>query len=208
MNIPQQPPQGEVVGSVAKMLARAAPILARLNDLRAQRPLVVEVGVSSGIMAEHLLQQHPGLEWHGIDAWAPAEQQRQCYVESGDVHAVLSAEHAEHGMAIALRRIARFAGRAHVHRDWSPEAAEGFASGSAHMVFLDADHSHAGVLADCRAWWRVIAPGGWLGGHDWRNQDPRFNFGVEAAVMEWLAEAGAGLELELDQGLTWFVRKP
>ena len=40
-----------------------------------------------------------------------------------------------------------------------------------------------------------------------RTLTPRFNFGVEQAVEEWLADK-PHLKLELDTGLCWFVRKP
>ncbi len=37
----------------------------------------------------------------------------------------------------------------------------------AHYVFLDADHSYAGVMRDLNAWWPLVAKGGYIGGHDW-----------------------------------------
>jgi len=33
-------------------------------------------------------------------------------------------------------------------------------------VFLDADHSYEGCVADIRAWWPLVVPGGFIGGHD------------------------------------------
>lgn len=47
----------------------------------------------------------------------------------------------------------------------SAEAADRF--DRVNYVFLDADHSNAGVLRDMRAWWPKVVPGGFMGGHDW-----------------------------------------
>ncbi len=35
-------------------------------------------------------------------------------------------------------------------------------------VFLDADHTEAGVLRDLQAWWPKVRKGGYIGGHDWQ----------------------------------------
>ncbi len=37
----------------------------------------------------------------------------------------------------------------------------------AQYVFIDADHSYAGVTKDLEAWWPKIPKGGYIGGHDW-----------------------------------------
>lgn len=59
----------------------------------------------------------------------------------------------------------------------SAKAADLFAVGSAHMVFLDADHDETAVAKDIRAWYSKVRWGGLLGGHDY------WTFpGVRAAV--------------------------
>ncbi len=188
--------------SVAKMLQRAAPILARLP-----RPAeMVEVGVSVGILADHLLAQRVDLTWHGVDPWLGRERQPREYVATGDIHAVLSLSDAERHMGEALARLRKYGGRAIVHRKASPGAAAGFDDGSLDLVFLDGDHSLVATFADCRAWWPKIKDGGWLGGHDFSNGDPRFKFGVDQAVAMFSDEVG--LPFDLDGGLTWWLYKP
>lgn len=75
----------------------------------------------------------------------------------------------------------------------SARAAALFADGSAWAVFLDADHSEAAVCRDVSAWLPKVAPGGWLGGHDY------WTFpGVRAAVDRLLPGAAT------DAGRSWW----
>ena len=76
--------------------------------------------------------------------------------------------------------------------------------GNFDLVFLDADHSFEGVTADLAAWEIRVKAGGWIGGHDYRNPDPRFRFGVTEAVDAWAERRG--LQLETDLNFTWFAR--
>lgn len=61
----------------------------------------------------------------------------------------------------------------------SVKAAKLVPDGSCHMVFIDGDHSRAGVLADIEAWLPKIKPGSYICGHDW----PTFP-GVHGAVCD------------------------
>lgn len=49
----------------------------------------------------------------------------------------------------------------------SVDAAQRFEDESLYLVYLDAGHETADVVADIRAWWPKVAPGGWLVGDDW-----------------------------------------
>lgn len=184
------------------MFARAGPILRRLP----KKAVLVEVGVFNGLMAEHLLRERPGLTWHGVDNWVPAERQPRAYAATGDVHARLTAEQQLNNRLIAKARVRRFGERAVVHHAHSLRAARLFEPGSVDAVYLDADHSRVAVEADIAAWWPVVRPGGWLGGHDYAHTDPQFSYGVQDAVDAWVARTGLGLEL--DEGFCWFVGKP
>jgi len=88
----------------------------------------------------------------------------------------------------------------------SARAARLFQPSSVDFCFIDADHNYASVLADLRAWWPNIKPGGTLAGHDYR-QSASWLLGVTPAVHEffgvqdathplshscWLASKSAG----------------
>lgn len=71
---------------------------------------------------------------------------------------------------------------------------------SVDLVFLDGDHSFAGVMEDWHEWLPKVKPGGWLAGHDYGDK----RFGVKKAVDESLA---FWHRLELDIDMTWFVKQ-
>lgn len=73
------------------------------------------------------------------------------------------------------------------------------------LVFIDADHSYQGVKGDLAAWVPKVRPGGWIGGHDFGNTDPAYDFsGVDRAVQEWAS--AWGVVIETDSNFTWFAR--
>lgn len=192
----------EIIKSRARMLERAAPILSRLPT---GKPVIIEVGVSAGFMSEHLLRTRSDLVLHAIDNWLPADQQPKQYADTGDIHATLSQAQQDSLRQMAEGRLAPYAARALIHHQGSIEAARDFALASVDVVFLDARHDHNGVLADCNAWWPVVKPGGWLGGHDLGNPDPRFRFGVDEAVRDFAIALSRSFSAEA--GLTWWIRK-
>jgi hypothetical protein len=196
----------EIVRSVPAMLARSNPILARLNGLR--RPVMVEIGTSGGLMAEHLLASRDDLILHCVDSWADRSAQPVAYIATGDIHARLTQADQDFLAATAMGRLRRFGARAVVHRMTSLMAAEQLMDGVADLIFDDSDHSYLGVRSSVRAWWRVLRSGGYFGWHDYDNaSNPAYDFsGVRRAVDEFAAEHG--LSVGLDTGYTAFVVKP
>jgi len=69
------------------------------------------------------------------------------------------------------------------------------------FIFVDADHSYEGCLADMRAWWPKLKPGGIFAGHDYSTVDFP---GVVRAVDEFAAERG--LKLERPTRSVWRLR--
>ena len=193
------------MASLPKLIARAEPVLARLPTTRAVR--MVEVGVYRGDLAEYLLERRPMLEWHGVDPWAPAREQPAAYKATRDCHARMDrSEQDQHALMTAARLRAYTVDRAKIWREGSPGAAEHFDDGSVDLIFVDGDHSRDGCLADCEAWWPKVSRYGWLGGHDYRNQDPRYDLaGVVEAVDEFAARVG--MVPEVDGGTTWWLRR-
>jgi hypothetical protein len=196
----------EIIRSVPAMLARATPILARIAVLR--QPIMVEIGTSSGLMAEHLLATRTDLILHCVDSWADTSAQPVAYIATGDLHARLGQADQDHLAAIAMARLRRFGNRVVVHRMTSLMAAEQLMDGVADLIFDDSDHSYLGVRSSVRAWWRVLRSGGFFGWHDYGNRsNPAYDFsGVQRAADEWAGDLG--LRIETDTGFTAFVCKP
>jgi hypothetical protein len=138
-----------------------------------------------------------------IDNWAPSGHQSQSYRLTGDDHAWHDQAKVEQHYAQAANRARHFPRRAKIMRMDSVDAAAQMADASLDLVFLDADHSYQGVREDLVAWVPKVKPGGWIGGHDYENPEPKFDFsGVERAVNEW----ANGRPVEKDLHFTWFTR--
>ncbi len=70
----------------------------------------------------------------------------------------------------------------------SAKAAQFIPDRSMWGVFIDADHTEAGVERDIRAWYPKVAPGGWLAGDDYNNIGDNWP-GVKKAVDRYFPTA-------------------
>jgi hypothetical protein len=175
---------------------RAREIVSRLPEGPVEG---VEVGVFAADLSKRLLKLKPDLMLHMVDSWGDYEQS---YVESDDYHGQLTDASQETFFKMAQASVKPFNGRAVIHRDKSINVARK-APEALDFVFIDADHSYEGCKADIEAWAPKIRPGGLLCGHDYDNTEyPQW--GVRRAVDEYVA--AKGLELELGDNFTWFVR--
>lgn len=166
---------------------------------------MAEVGVLLGVLSEYVLRQRKDVSLLMIDSWQTTDTQPESYKATGDDHAL----HSDPKRVLSHRqqaenRARHFPGRATIMAMTSLEAAANVPDASLDLVFLDADHSYEGVKADIAAWLPKVKAGGWIGGHDYANTDPRFRFGVTEAVDEWAADYGR--DVEVDANFTWFAR--
>lgn len=165
---------------------------------------IVEVGVLIGALSRQIMRSRHDVSLAMVDNWLPMELQPASYIATNDDHALHDRARAErhYQEARKVERIGR--GRSKIWRGDSTLIAKSFAAGSVDLVFLDADHSFEGVTKDLAAWLPAIKPGGFIGGHDYRNPDPRFRFGVTEAVDQW--SASRSIEIEVGRNFTWFAR--
>lgn len=75
------------------------------------------------------------------------------------------------------------------------------------FAYLDAMHDYESVLADCRAWWTVVRPGGLLIADDWFpvGNFRRDNVGVSRAVEKFAADCGLPF---IGHHRSCFIEKP
>jgi hypothetical protein len=177
--------------------ARGDEILKRIKGIK--RPIVAEIGVATGNLSKYLLRMRKDLELYMVDNWRAEADQPDHYRATRDTNAHVTAEKQEQRKASAYLLAREFKGRAEIIETDSVSAA-GRCPDSLDLVFIDADHSYEGVKADIKAWRGKVKPGGWLGGHDYANTDPRFAFGVTQAVDEVFEK------VELGANFTWWVR--
>lgn len=79
-------------------------------------------------------------------------------------------------------------GRSVLLREMSCNAIHQFEDNSLDVVYVDADHKYEPVLADIRAWYAKVKPGGILCGDDYIEGSHIEKFGVIEAVKDFAAE--------------------
>jgi len=179
---------------------RASEVLKRLNG--AAQPRGAEVGVFKGDMSAALLRGNPILHLDMIDSWEGGGGAYRG--DSGDWHAELTQDAQNEFFTAAVSKTQFAEDRRKIIRARSEHAAAAL-DRPYDFVFLDADHSYEGCALDIAAWSTKVKPGGWLGGHDYENNDfPKF--GVTRAVNEFVA--ASGLTLDRGENFCWFVQIP
>lgn len=175
-----------------------------LKHVDAINPIVVEVGVYVGDVSQHLLKHRRDLILYMVDSWLAVvpdtpywntdDQHTRCTQEEMDVYATMASNAVDfaESRAIILRMDSLVAADAIKFYGMKPC-----------LIFLDADHSYEGCSADIKAWAPLVRAGGYLGGHDYRNQWFE-KFGVTQAVDEFAASIGA--QIETGDDTTWFIK--
>lgn len=125
---------------------------------------VAELGVRDGRTFLHLLEHCPRLSLLvGVDIWCPHPESRNAPgAESYD-----DWPHDENETRVRAAVEAHDRGdTVRLHRELTREAAARYPDGHFDLVFIDADHTTEGVLADIHDWMPKIRPGGLLVGDD------------------------------------------
>jgi len=153
----------------------------------------VELGVSQGFHAQHLLEAMGDFELVGVDAYR--------HVRTGGGYDHLSEQQFEETCRKARGYLVP-TGRWRLMRMMTSEAAKVF-HGPVDFLFVDADHSYESARDDLRDWFQFVRPGGIVVGHDYGQ--PLWP-GVQQAVDEVLGERG--LKAKVGLGTVWWVQKP
>jgi len=166
-------------------------------ELPVRRVVGVEVGVWGGDNASHLLKRCRKIkQLYLVDNYRPSELLEGSCLQD-----------AEDAAAEALKKTRRDQDRRTLLVQHSVQASRMFPDGFFDFVFIDADHHYEAVVADLRAWWPKVRPGGWFGGHDYRSRlDRKGPHGVSKAVDEFCRRRR--LEMLRRPGWIWGVWKP
>ena len=169
---------GWFLGEEAKAYRRIA---SRIQD-----GILVELGVWKGRSMSEVLDIAAANRCHiyAVDLW---------YDYDGN-H--LTDRKAGLGRLIFEQNLALLGHQVTILQSDSADAAEHFADGSVDCVFVDADHTHAAVVRDLRAWLPKLKPGGVLFGHDYI-----WHEGVRTGLAEVLGDQFKQLEGSLWQAL-------
>jgi len=141
----------------------------------AEDAVVVDLGTYHGTSSAHIHKYCPQVKWiYAIDIRQPDPQ----------------------------RSLIRDLPRVKFVKGYSDACAEQFADESVDLIFIDADHSQAGVLKDLVAWAPKIRRGGVIAGHDYGS---RRHPGVKRAVDDFFARHPHPIEFEAD--MVWWTIK-
>lgn len=135
-------------------------------------PLIgAELGVAEGYFSNDLLEN--GLEkLYMVDAWATLP---------GRGDGASPQEWHDANFKKALARVAKHGDNAIILRGTTVEMSQLVADGSLGLVYLDAGHWYADVMADLQAWVPKVRTGGVVAGHDYLS----FQYGVHQAVQDF-----------------------
>jgi len=153
------------------------------NSVRAKN--ICEVGVAYGYHAEHILDNLPDVEYQGVDPYLAGYDPNDIFV--ADV-AILFADDPQKAMdrlfSAVSYKLNAYNGRANLLRRSGDVAASRFVDGYFDLVYIDGDHTYAGVMADLNAWYSKVRVGGILCGDDFVLQS------VRDAVMKFMTKRG------------------
>jgi hypothetical protein len=115
---------------------------------------------------------------------------------------------------VFLSNIAPIRDRVTPLRSDSSQAAAKFEEGSVDFIYVDAEHTYAGVTRDLEAWWPRLRSGGVIAGDDWDFQDENHanEFGIRRAVEQFAGRFGIVPEVQAGDPHAdwrqWLLRKP
>lgn len=122
---------------------------------------MAEVGVYRGEFAERILRAVPSIERYVlIDPWRHLPQWNKPFnAPTADLEAA---------MAETVERLAFAGDRVEVLRGTTAEVVGQLDDASTDVVYVDGDHTLRGITLDLTLMWPKVAPGGVLGGDDFR----------------------------------------
>lgn len=166
---------------------------------------IAEIGTFKGDFAQTLYDTTSPVEMYLIDPWDGD-------IVSGD----RDGNNVElyKGNDLFQHVCHRFADKKHVSilRKFSTELTEtDIAKKSLDMVYIDGDHSYAGVKRDLEIVLKLVKAGGWICGHDYAMNSLKtkhmYDFGVKKAVDEFCAHHGFRIHtLMLDGCISFAIR--
>jgi hypothetical protein len=153
----------------------------------------VEIGVAFGGHAESILAATSVEKLYGVDPYR--------HMDGYDDPMNLPQEEFDELYRFTVARLSRFGPRYEHIRALSGEAANRVHA--VDFVYIDADHSYAGVWRDLSLWFPKVRAGGLIGGHDYDHRDFP---GVRCAVDEFLGHLR--LKATHDGEGVWWTEKP
>lgn len=165
----------------------------------------IEIGTWRGDFANLMCSKLQPNKFYAVDPFALYEG----YTDKPDVNEFGSQKNLD---ALAARVSARIStmlpeGRSVLLREMSCDAVKQFDDNSVDVVYVDADHKYEPVLADIRAWYAKVKPGGILCGDDYIEGSHIEKFGVIQAVKDFASENNLQFAVTNGPNPTWVFFK-
>lgn len=161
-----------------------SPIIQYRRDLWRLLPArakIVECGVAEGRYSEELMRWPIQVDLlYLVDAW-------KTLPGAGD--GAFPQEWHDRNYRICVERMAQFKDRVVILRGLSTVMVNHIPDASLDLAYIDAAHDYNGAVADIRAYWAKVKPGGVLAGHDYLEP----SYGVNRAANEFAAGHGRDL---------------
>lgn len=173
-------------------------------SIRRQKLRFAELGVWRGKLSQLIAQELPNSRLLCVDRWAPPPAAKAGQHKDAGDRMSLRPEDLVRGALDETKKRLAFAGdRVEIVQGETDEVGKTRGDSTLDFAFLDGGHYKEQCLADCRAWWSKVGPGGILAGHDFGG---RYD-GVTAAVKQFAKKVDEPL-YRLD-GHVWLIfRQP
>lgn len=148
-----------------------------LYKLLPENATTCECGVAEAYFSAEICRWPNVIKHYCVDAWATLP----VFGDGG-----FNEEWHQKNYDAAMERLQPFIHKITILRGVTSEMAYRVADNELDLLYLDADHSYAGVMKDLEAWWPKVKTGGIVAGHDFLN----WAFGVNMAVREFANSRG------------------
>ena len=170
-----------------------------------------EVGAQIGMTSNLLLRYCPNLRMlYMIDIWKGCEPDSDYAKSMVGVGRPLTWQDDETMLLACLsaqERTVHAAARRQICRGTSEEWASVLADDFLDFVFIDADHTFEGCLADIRLWYPKVKRGGLVFGHDYDPKPPVKAWGARCAVEQFQRERGSNAVIHTGADTVWWFFK-
>jgi SAM-dependent methyltransferase len=161
----------------------------------------IEIGTWRGDFANLMCSKLQPNKFYAIDPFALYEG----YTDKPDVNEFGNQSNLDRLAEQVKARVAGMLpnGRSQLLREMSCNAVNQFADNSVDVVYVDADHKYEPVLADIRAWYAKVKPGGILCGDDYIEGSHIEKFGVIEAVKDFATEMNLTFAITTGPNPSW-----
>lgn len=165
----------------------------------------IEIGTWRGDFANLMCSKLQPNKFYAVDPFALYEG----YTDKPDVNEFGNQKNLDALAARVAERVSKMLpdGRSVLLRDMSCNAVNQFADNTVDVVYVDADHKYEPVLADIRAWYAKVKPGGILCGDDYIEGSHIEKFGVIQAVKDFAVENNLAFAVTSGPNPSWVFCK-